>query len=201
VVRVMSFEFKDAEVRKMKLEDLRPAEYNPRKIGKKAFRGLGKSIESFGFLVPIVWNQRSGNIVGGHQRYQLLMDEGEAEADVVVVDLDNDDEVALNIALNNPKMRGQFTEDAIGALKLAEARLGSTFKDLRLFDLHEAIVSQLREGKKNIQKSPSPPGGGAPPPPSPEPEAVVTCPQCNSKWRMKDKHILLDTTSEKPEDT
>lgn len=194
----MAFDFKDADVRKMRLDELCPAEYNPRKISKKAFKGLEKSIESFGFLVPIVWNERSGNIVGGHQRYHHLIKENEEETEVVVVDLDNNEEVALNIALNNPKIRGQFTEDAVGLLKLSEARLGSAFKELCLFSLHDAIVSQLKDRKKNIQGSPTPSGGGEPPPQPPTgPEAVVTCPKCSSKWRMKDGHVLIDTTKDK----
>ncbi len=197
----MAFDFKDAEVRTISLEDLRPAEYNPRKISKKAFQGLGKSIEDFGFLVPIVWNERSGNIVGGHQRYRHLVEEGETETEVVVVDLDDDEEVALNISLNNPNMRGQFTEDVIGSLKLTEARLGTTFKELRLFDLHDAIMGQLKEKKRNIQGPPTPPSGEPPsnPEPSGEPEAIVTCPQCVSKWRMKDNRVLLDTTKGEPD--
>jgi len=191
----MAFEFKDAEIRTMKLDDLTPAEYNPRKITKKAFRGLGRSIKDFGFMVPIVWNERSGNIVGGHQRFRHLKELGETETEVVVVDLDDKEEVALNIALNNPKIRGQFTPEAVGLLKLTEARLGNAFKELGLFDLHEAIAKQLKENRKNIQGPPKPPTGGEPPPIL-EPEAIVTCPECSSRWLMKNRHVLHDATKD-----
>ena len=45
-------------------------------------------MQEFGYVEPIVWNKRTGNIVGGHQRYKILIDMGMQEVDCVVVDLD-----------------------------------------------------------------------------------------------------------------
>jgi len=55
---------------------------------------------------PIVWNKRTGNIVGGHQRLKVLLDMGMREVDCVVVDLDEAKEKALNLALN--KIQGEL---------------------------------------------------------------------------------------------
>ncbi|MDD2300189.1 MAG: hypothetical protein PHU69_11195 [Fermentimonas sp.] len=30
----------------------------------------------FGYVEPIVWNEETGNIVGGHQRYKILLEAG-----------------------------------------------------------------------------------------------------------------------------
>lgn len=188
----MSFEFKDAVVKKMKLDELRQAEYNPREIDDQAFKGLGNSIKEFGLLVPIVWNKKTGNIVGGHQRYRHLVEVGELETDVVVVDLDDQDEVALNITLNNPHIRGQFTKDVLRLLALSEVQMGQRFADIGLVDLRDKMKELLKEPKekpeKNTDLSPSPE-------PEPEqepekPEAMITCPECGSKWRMKDNKIM-----------
>lgn len=54
-----------------------------------------------------------GTVIGGHQRLFVLRDLGFSEADVAVVDLNKNDEKALNIALN--KISGEWDEE-----KLAE---------------------------------------------------------------------------------
>jgi ParB-like chromosome segregation protein Spo0J len=91
------------QVRKIPIGQLNPAAYNPRKDlqpGDPEYEKLKKSIQEFGYVEPIVWNKRTGNIVGGHQRYKVLLDMGMSEIDCVVVDLDEEKEKALNIALN-----------------------------------------------------------------------------------------------------
>lgn len=92
-----------------KIADLNPAEYNPRvplKEGDPDYEKLRKSIETFGHVIPVVWNQRTGNVVGGHQTLQVLRDLGKKETDCTVVDLSLEDEKALNIALN--KITGRW---------------------------------------------------------------------------------------------
>ena len=178
----------DPEIQRKQLVELDPAPYNPRKMKDAADEGLGTSLEEFGLLSLIVWNKRSGNIVGGHQRYRKLVEMGETETDVVVVDLDHDDEVALNLLLNNPYARGEFTSDVKVLLEKVEVQIGSVFNDLRLNDLHAQIESASKGGDRS-------PGGGGdgdgdPPPPPPEEDAVIVCPSCKSVWRMSDEEVL-----------
>lgn len=52
----------------MKINNLTPAPYNPRKITPKQLDALGKSMREFGDLSGIVKNIQTGNLVGGHQR-------------------------------------------------------------------------------------------------------------------------------------
>ena len=97
------------EIRKIPIEKLNPAAYNPRKDlqpGDPEYEKLKRSIQEFGYVEPIVWNKRTGNIVGGHQRYKVLLDMGMSEVDCVVVDLDETKEKALNLALN--KIQGDW---------------------------------------------------------------------------------------------
>lgn len=54
------------------VKDLRPAAYNPRKISPKALESLGKAMREYGDLSGIVFNQKTGNVVGGHQRIKHL---------------------------------------------------------------------------------------------------------------------------------
>ena len=59
-------------IRTMKLADLKPAKYNPRKIDDAAMAGLEQSMTRFGVVEPIIFNARSGVVVGGHQRLKVL---------------------------------------------------------------------------------------------------------------------------------
>lgn len=92
----------------VKISDLKPAEYNPRKKMKKdskLYNQLRKSIEEFGYVLPIVIN-KDLTIIGGHQRYEILKDLEYKTCEVVVVELSKVKEKLLNIALN--KITGQW---------------------------------------------------------------------------------------------
>lgn len=104
------------EIRKVDAGRLNPAAYNPRrdlKPGDKDYEKLKRSIEEFGFVEPVVWNERTGFVVGGHQRLKVLLDMGVTQIDCVVVDMEPEREKALNVALN--RIQGDWDEG-----KLAE---------------------------------------------------------------------------------
>lgn len=56
----------------MKLSDLKPAGYNPRIITDEQLSRLKKALHEFGDLSGIVFNRKTGNLVGGHQRLKCL---------------------------------------------------------------------------------------------------------------------------------
>ena len=172
--------FRDCDIEVKRLDDLNPAEYNPRSISDKAFSGLGNSIEKFGLMMPIIWNKRSGNIVGGHQRYTYLKSQGVEESEVSVVDLDYEDEVALNLTLNNPNIRGKFTKEVIDQLKISEAAMGSAFTDVGLSDLLGNLGKVQWEKAERSPKSSG--GNDSLNPPS---RLVIRCPECKSRFDMK----------------
>lgn len=98
----------------MKLADLTPAEYNPRvplKPGDAEYDALKESLQEDGLVVPLIWNEATGRIVGGHQRLKVLLDLGETEADVSVVNWDEKQERQANIALN--KIEGDWDYDKL----------------------------------------------------------------------------------------
>ena len=105
------------EISKVKLEELIDAQYNPRvelKPGDEEYEKLKKSIEHFGYIEPIIVNKRNMVVVGGHQRLHVMRDLGTTEAEVIFVDLDENDEKSLNIALN--KISGRWDEKKLSDL-------------------------------------------------------------------------------------
>lgn len=99
---------KPLELRIVSVRDLIAAEDNPRTISAKARCKLKASLERFGLVEPLVWNERSGRVVGGHQRLAILRELGVAEVPVSVVNLDGKQEAALNIVLNNLEAQGRY---------------------------------------------------------------------------------------------
>lgn len=122
---------------KKKIADLIPADYNPRKDlqpGDPDYEKLKRSMKEFGYVDPIIWNQQTGHVVGGHQRLKILLDEGIEEAECVVVNLNEEKEKALNIALN--KISGDWDKDKL-ALLMTDLQASDLDVSLTGFDENE----------------------------------------------------------------
>ena len=137
------------EIKRIPVGHLNPAAYNPRRNlrpGDPAYEKLERSMQQFGCVEPIVWNQRTGNVVGGHQRLKVLIAAGETELDVSVVDLPLEEEKALNVALN--KISGEWDERALSKL-LQELSETSVDEILTGFDPGELdrLLADLAPGK------------------------------------------------------
>ena len=126
------------QIEKRAVVELKAAPYNPRKDlkpGDAEYEKLKRSIQEFGYVEPVIWNKRTGTVVGGHQRLKVMKDLGYEEVDCVVVDLDEQKEKALNIALN--KISGEWDEGLLANLlkDLDNSGYDITFTG---FDLAEA---------------------------------------------------------------
>ena len=129
-------------LQRIAIEKLKPAKYNPRKDlkpGDPAFEKIRRSLRDFGYVDPVIWNDVTGNIVGGHQRDKVLVAEGATEIDCVVVHIENpQDEKALNVALN--KAVGEWEPVALADL-LSE--LQTAGYDLRATGFDAAEIDDL----------------------------------------------------------
>ena len=120
-----------------KISELKPSPYNPRidlQPGDPEYEKLKKSIREFDYIDPVVWNRRTNRIVGGHQRLKILKDLGYTEVEVSVVDLPDEKEKALNIALN--KISGDWNWPELKDL-LIELDTGSFDIEITGFDEKE----------------------------------------------------------------
>jgi DNA modification methylase len=99
----------------IKIDKLKPSEYNPRKASKKQVEDVKKSIERFGLVDPIIVNSaenRKDIVIGGHLRLEVAKDMGIKEVPVVYVNIpDIEKEKELNIRLN--KNIGDFDYDLL----------------------------------------------------------------------------------------
>ena len=105
------------EIEKIETKLLIPAEYNPRKDlkpGDPEYEKLKRSLEVFGYVEPVIWNKSTGRVIGGHQRLKILLSMGMDEIECVVVEMDEEKEKALNIALN--KIGGDWDKEKLTLL-------------------------------------------------------------------------------------
>ncbi len=104
------------EFKKLKINALIPASYNPRKKlkpGDVEYEKIKNSITEFGYVDPIIVNSDM-TIIGGHQRWSVLKALGYDEVDCVVIEIDKTKEKALNIALN--KVTGEWNKELLADL-------------------------------------------------------------------------------------
>lgn len=158
----------------VKLADVKPFENNPRKIKNNAFSSLTKSIERFGYVDLIVWNKRTGNIVGGHQRYKILMGKGIKETKMIVVDMGEAEELAANVTLNNPKIEGEWDDPITELLSHLEEVDPEFFIDGGLDSLRSAVESIIPENE----------------------DTDTECPCCAHKWSITDEDVKIISDEE-----
>lgn len=152
------------EIQKMRISQINKAGYNPRvelKPGDPVYEKLKNSIQTFGFCEPLIFNRRTGHLVGGHQRLTVLKDLGYTEAEVVVVDLPLDQEKVFNIALN--KIQGDWDEHKLALLldeltKAPDFNVGLTgFETEEISDILDRALnndpSQLKEENFSIDEA------------------------------------------------
>lgn len=171
-----------AKYERVRLDQMRPAPYNPRfdlQPGDINYERLKASLFNHGLMQPIIWNRRTGNIVGGHQRYKILVAEGIESVVCAVVDKDINDEVAANLALN--KAHGRWDDEL---LQLMFASMDQEIDYLATgFDQSEVehIITGLDQMQEEDLFDPQM-----------EPEkgpALIKCPCCGKKFEERDNRV------------
>ena len=97
-----------------KIDELIPADYNPRQLSVEQFDKIKESLTRFGFVDPVIVNihaGREGVIVGGHQRVKVWRSMGNTEVPTVEVELPEEKERELNVRLN--KASGEWDWDVL----------------------------------------------------------------------------------------
>ena len=136
------------EIKRIPLNQINPAKYNPRKDlkpGDAEYEKLKKSIDEFDLVEPLVMNKRGNVLISGHQRLKILLERGDTETEVSVVDLPPDREKALNITLN--KIAGQWDLPKLSELL---KNLDDDLKDITGFDAEE--IDELLGFKEEVQE-------------------------------------------------
>lgn len=136
-------------IEKIKVEKLIPADYNPRKDlqpGDSEYEKIKRSLEEFGYVDPVIWNKTTGRVVGGHQRLKVLASMGRTEVECVVVELNEEKEKALNVALN--KISGDWDKEKLAVLMtdLDAADFDVSLTGFDAAEIDDLFKDTLRDG-------------------------------------------------------
>lgn len=178
-------------LKKIPISQINPAPYNPRKDlqpGDEEYAKLAKAIKEFDLVEPLIWNERSGNLVGGHQRLKIIKNElGLSEVDVSVVNLDEQKEKALNIALN--KISGEWDFPKLKELLVS---LDDGQFDLGLTGFDEGELKKLidYEGQKGLTDDDELPG---------MPGTAEIRTQAGDLWHLGDHKVLCGDAKSVPD--
>ncbi len=135
------------------INDLIPADYNPRKHDEVATEQLKQSIKRFGLVDPVIANSASGRmniIIGGHFRWEVAKELGYMTVPVVFVDIpDIENEKELNLRLN--KNTGEFDWDLLS--KFDESFLADIgFSSGELDDIFDLDIPEEFDLEKELKK-------------------------------------------------
>ena len=129
-------------------DKLVPADYNPRKDlkpGDPEYEKLKRSLSEFGYVEPVIWNQTTGHVVGGHQRLKVLIDTGVTDVECVVVEMSEEKEKALNVALN--KISGEWDKEKLSLL-ISDLQLADFDVSLTGFEAPE-LDALFKDAQRN----------------------------------------------------
>lgn len=175
----------------MKVSDLSPSPYNPRKISNQKLTRLKKSLLEFGDLSGIVFNVSTGLLVGGYQRIKSLdptwaiekAPHQDQNGTVAVghietpfgrfsyreVEWSEKKEKAANLAAN--KHGGEFD---LPMVKETLLDLDTGAFDLELTGFSEGELKELIDWQGGLSESGGSGGGGA---------KTVSCPECGCEFK------------------
>lgn len=170
---------KNWKIQKIKLADVKLRPDNPRTIGDNALNGLRNSLDRFGYVEPIIWNKTTGHIVGGHQRYFVLVEAGVTEAKMVVVQMSLEEELAANLTLNNPEIEGTWSDEAADLMHQVETTDADLFNSLNM----DALKTSLEGKTPKIDPADKKVSQGD-----------TECPCCKHKWNVQAEDVTVGGT-------
>lgn len=146
------------ETLKIHRSEIKLADYNPRKLSPEAKNKLRKNIKKRGMMGTLIWNERTGNLVSGHQRLSIL-DELEKGQDYFVevtkVNLSDAEEKEQNVFMNNAGAQGEWDTILLGQMlstpDLDLSMTGFSEADLNALDV-EINLEELAKGTDAAQE-------------------------------------------------
>lgn len=171
------------EIKDLLIMDIKPFAGNPRDISTEALSGLRSSLEKFGYVDLLVVNKRNMELVSGHQRLKILQAEGAESVLCILVDIDDMQQQAMNITLNNQAIAGYWTQALIPILEKLRQEIPEDYMNLRLKELREECQNLEIEFQGNTFPDDIPPA----------PKEAITKP--GDLWILGDHRLLCGSST------
>jgi hypothetical protein len=129
------------ELTTMSPKDMKFAPYNPRVIKDEEYEKLKASIVKDGVVENLVWNKKTGHVVGGNQRLKAVIELGLESVPVIVVNLNLSREKSLNLRLNKISGDWDYTSLREVIASIDKEDIGMTgFDDGEISALLDTVV-------------------------------------------------------------
>lgn len=159
---------------------------NARAHGEENLAAVEASLREHGQVEPLVVRKKARRLIGGHGRLAAMRRLGWTHADVVLLDVDEDEARKLNLRLNRTAELAEWDDEKLGAVlreidEAARADLGWDEDEITaLIGEAVAVAGHVR----HVGASGSDEDGETPPEsfPDAEPEPDCTCPRCGFSW-------------------
>jgi hypothetical protein len=145
-------------IKTFKRSEVNLADYNPRQIKNKNKANLSKALKKHGLVTPLVLNLTTMNLCGGHQRIQemdILEDypKNDYELDFSCIEVDEYEEKAINLMLNNKNLQGDFSGELLNALSMDGFDLSKDgfFPDIEL-KVDFGIISKQEREQQTVEE-------------------------------------------------
>ena len=153
------------ELETININQIHPADYNPRQISSEEYNKLTQSIKEYGLVDPIIINLNNNTIIGGHQRYTVLKEENQKTQEYNTLLLlkkgdigwvftdkqltlpDKEHEKGLNLALN--KINGEWEYTKLNTL--IDELLEDTTFDINLTGFSDLDVETLQNNLDDME--------------------------------------------------
>jgi hypothetical protein len=123
----------------MTVDELAPAKDNPREWNGTRMGRLKASLRRFGMVEPLVWNERTQQLVGGHMRLSALKAMGVKEVPVVRVNITAQEEMALRLTLNNRAAQGRWHDRVKAQVAETQLQLPDFWKELAIGEILDQL--------------------------------------------------------------
>lgn len=135
----------EMNIQKIKLADLKPDPDNPRIIRGKQFNQLLESLKAHGQREILSVDQNM-MLISGHQRFEAMKKLGFEEAWCDVINITEEERIALNISMNSDTLRGEWDREKL-AEQLYKIRHLELYGKLGLQELEPLDLSNQGDTK------------------------------------------------------
>lgn len=121
------------------IKDLRPADYNPRKIAPGSFERLKESISRYGVVKPVILNG-NGVLTAGHQRIKAMKALGMKTVPAIMLrDISLHDEIKFNLFHNSIETSKSYAR----ILNADQLPVGYSFVEFENYEVGENLNSSI----------------------------------------------------------
>lgn len=148
------------KVVRKQLKDLHADPANANRHPANNLRLIANSLTAFGQVEPLVVQAKTGRVIGGNGRLEVMLSLGMKEADCVELDIDDHKATTLAIALNRTAKTSEWDDETLASLLQSmdgAEREVAGFTEAELGELLEKLTPDVEVSEDEVPEPPPDP--------------------------------------------